>query len=355
MNGGLFITLYDDRTLALYLKYGIYGFLMPPIMTPSPSPYSRHYNVLADYACSRQGTHIFFFLKRRIIYGGVVKGNAEIASFYLNGKTSPLGRVANAELFWDESQRYIPTEQEGIFKVRGKDRAQPFILQFEKNDIVTGKQISSDDLYFELGKYPYPLPSNTIQGMGFCTLTPGESSIAYKLLSQSEIKFNVASDETMIVGQHQQLFDSAHLPEDNVYQNEAHIEFSLLADIAPIKHLFPKDDYILCRQVPISPFKPANMDRADMCLYGLSNRLGEGTIPNIIIELKRDQANFNAYNQVVRYLRWLEKITSKEGFAKIQAYIIAPNFSINKKKIDARYIEKIKLYSIMSKDFQQIT
>lgn len=173
MDGGLFITLYDDRTLALYLKYGIYGFLMPPIMTPSPSPYSRHYCILADYACSRQGTHIFFFLKRRIVYGGLVKGNAKIASFYLNGKTSPLGRVADAELFWDESQRYTPTKQEGIFKVRGKDRAQPFILQFEKNDSVTGKQISSDDLYFELGKYPYPLPSNTIQGMGFCTLTPG--------------------------------------------------------------------------------------------------------------------------------------------------------------------------------------
>jgi hypothetical protein len=77
-------------------------------------------------------------------------------------------------------------------------------------------------------------------GMGFCTLTPGESSIAYKLLSKSENKFNVASDETMIIGQHQQLFDSDYLPEDSVYQNEAHIEFSLLADIDPIKHLFPK-------------------------------------------------------------------------------------------------------------------
>ena len=257
-------------------------------------------------------------------------------------------------MFWDESQRYTPTEQEGIFKVRGKDRAQPFILQFEKNDTVTGNQISSDDLYFELGKYPYPLPSNTIQGMGFCTLTPGESSIAYKLLSESRNKFGVASDEAMIIGQHQQLFDSAYLPEDSVYQNEAHIEFSLLADIAPIRHLFPKDDYILCRQVPISPFKPAHMDRADICLYGLTNRLGEGTIPNIIIELKRDQANFNAYNQVVRYLRWLEKITSDEGFEKIQAYIIAPSFHINKNKIDARYVEKIKLYSISKNEFQQI-
>jgi hypothetical protein len=69
MNGGLFITLYDDRTLALYLKYGIYGFLMPPIMTPKPSPYSRHYCVLADYACSRQGTHIFFFLAENCLRG----------------------------------------------------------------------------------------------------------------------------------------------------------------------------------------------------------------------------------------------------------------------------------------------
>lgn len=354
MSGGLFITLYDDKALALYLKYGIYGFLMPPVMTPSPSPHSRHYCILADYACSRKGTYVFFFLKRRIIYGGIVKGNPEIASFYLNGKTSPLGRVANADLFWDESQRYGPTEHKGVFKVKDKDRAQPFILQFEKDNTITGNQISSDDLYFELGKYPYPLPSNTIQGMGFCTLTPGESSIAYKLLSQSNNKFSVISEENMIIGQHQQLFDSAYLPNNNAYQNEAHIEFSLLADIAPIRHLFPKDDYILCRQVPISPFKPANMDRADICLYGLSNRLGEGTIPNIIIELKRDQANFNAYNQVVRYLRWLEKITSDEGFAKIQAYIIAPDFHINKNKIDTQYIEKIKLYSISNNEFQQI-
>lgn len=354
MGGGLFITLYDEKTLALYLKYGIYGFLMPPVMTPSPSPQSRHYPVLADYACSRQGTHIFFFLKRKIVYGGIVKGNSQIASFYLNGKTSPLGRVSNADLFWDESQRYVATGQEGIFKVRGKDRAQPFILQFEKNNEVTGKQISSDDLYFEMGKYPYPLPSNTIQGMGFCTLTPGESSIAIKLLSESTDEFSIKSNENIVIGQNQQLFDSHYLPEDNAYQNEAHLEFCLLADIEPIKHLFPKDDYILCRQVPISPFKPANMDRADICLYGFSNRLGEGTIPNIIIELKRDQANFNAYNQIVRYLKWLEKITDIDSFRKIQAYIIALSFYIKKNKIDSSYFEKIKLYSIRDGEFYEV-
>jgi len=354
MSGGLFITLYDDKTLALYLKYGIYGFLMPPVMTSAPSPYSRHFCVLADYACSRQGTHVFFFLKRRIIYGGIVKGNQGIASFYLNGKTSPLGRKANADLFWDESQRYIPTKDEGIFKVRGKDRSQPFILQFEKDEKTTGNQITSDELYFELGKYPYPLPSNTIQGMGFCTLTPGESSIAHKLLTKSSNKFAVTSGENMIIGQHQQLFESDYLSDNKSYQNEAHIEFTLLADRAPIKHLFPKDDYILCRQVPISPFKPAHMNRADVCLYGLSNRIGEGTIPNIVIELKRDRANLKAYNQVFRYLKWLAQITDKEDFKKIQAYIIAPSFYIQKSKIDSTYLDKIKLYSTADNRFYEL-
>ena len=55
--------------------------------------------------------------------------------------------------------------------MNGSDKAQPFILQFIQNKD-TGKYIISDDLYFELGKYPYPLPSNSMQGMGFCTLTP---------------------------------------------------------------------------------------------------------------------------------------------------------------------------------------
>jgi hypothetical protein len=208
MNGGLFITLYDERTLSLYLKYSIYGFLMPPVLTPKPSPFSRHYQALADYACSREGTHIFFFLKRKIVYGGTVKGNTNIASFYLNGKTSPLGRKANAELFWDESKRYVPTDQEGIFEVNGKKRSQPFILQFNKIEGLTGKQISSDDLYFELGKYPYPLPSNTIQGMSFCTLTPGEAQISLDLAKKSQKHFDTICNENMIVGVSQTIFDT---------------------------------------------------------------------------------------------------------------------------------------------------
>lgn len=344
MDGGLFITLFDEKTLSLYLKYGIYGFLMPPVLTPKPSPHSSHYRALADYACSREGTHIFFFLKRKIIYGGTVKGNTNIASFYLNGKTSPLGRKADAELFWDESKRYVPTNQEGIFEINGKNRSQPFILQFNKIEGLTGRQIISDDLYFELGKYPYPLPSNTIQGMSFCTLTPGEVQISLDLVKKSKEYFNTDGNENMIIGVRQTLFDSRFIDE-NSYQNEAQLEFTLLADLKRIKHLLPNDSFILCRQVPISPFKPFQMDRADICLYSLSNPIRNGTIPNVIVELKNKKSNFHDYEQMVRYLNWLERITEQKDFQKILPIIVAPEFNIRRSKIDLKFDGKIIMYS----------
>ena len=348
MDGGLFITLFDEKTLALYLKYGVYGFLMKPVFEEQPSSRSMHYAALADYACSREGTHIFFFLKRKIIYGGVVKGSREFASFYLNGNTSPFGRKVNAPLFWDESSRYTPTGKAGVFTVRGTAKSQPYILLFDAVDDLSGKYVSSDELYFELGKYPYPLPSNTIQGMSFCTLTPGETDAAIKLCRESSLKHGLASSESLAIGDDNTLFNPGLLDLSG-FINEAHLEFTLLADIEPLKHLLEHDSFILCRQVPISPFKPFQMDRADICLYSSSHPICNGTIPNVIIELKKDRGNFQAYNQVSRYLKWLNKICDPEDFEAILPLIVAPSFYINRAKADLGFEDKIIMYALDTK------
>ena len=94
---GVFVVLYDEETLALYIREGIYGFLMRPV-PDVVGKQSRHYQALADYACVRGGTHVFFFWKRKIYYGGQVVGAAEYAAVLLNGLTSPLGREAKAPL-----------------------------------------------------------------------------------------------------------------------------------------------------------------------------------------------------------------------------------------------------------------
>ena len=93
MQGGLFIALYDEKSLKLYLQKGLYGFLMKPVFSQVPSSRSKHYAVLADYACSREGTDVFFFLKRKIVYGGKIYGNKDAGSFYINGKNSPLDTI----------------------------------------------------------------------------------------------------------------------------------------------------------------------------------------------------------------------------------------------------------------------
>jgi hypothetical protein len=354
MDGGLFITLYDEKTLALYLKYGIYGFLMKPVYGEKPSSRSRHYAALADYACSREGTHVFFFLKRKVFYGGIVKGSQEFASFYLNGDTSPFGRKTKAPLFWDESSRYTATDKAGVFTVNGNERAQPYILLFDTVEGITGKYVSSDDLYTELGKYPYPLPANTIQGMSFCTLTPGETDIARKLCYNSCLHHEITSTENMVLGKESMLFNP-NLLELNGFINEAHLEFSLLADIEPLKCFLASDSYILCRQVPISPFKPYQMDRADICMYSTSHPIENGTIPNVIIELKKERANFHAYNQVSRYLKWLEKICSTDEFNTILPIIVAPSFGVNLAKAEIEFRDKIVMYSLDTKSIYSLS
>lgn len=357
IHGGLFIALYDEDSLKLYLNKGLYGFLMNPVRTDKPSSRSRYYAILADYACSREGTDVFFFLKRKIVYGGKIYGNKDVGSFFLNGGTSPLGRAANAHLFWDESKRkkYIPTENAGVFRIvkEGAPKSQPFIFQFIHSE-QTGKYITSDDLYLQLGKYPYPLPSNSMQGMGFCTLTPGEVLTLNSLIETSKKRINFNEEFEVDKDGEEVVFseDLVSLKDDLI--NEAQLEFTILSSLKPFKG-FLTDDYLLCRQVPISPFKPIDMDRADICLYSMTNPIKNGTIPNVIIELKREKANMKAYEQVTRYLRWIEMITTDEEFSHITAYIIAPSFvRIKRSAADLTFEHKIFMYNVSTEKFETL-
>ena len=357
ISGGLFIALYDEDSLKLYLDKGLYGFLMKPVMTIKPSSHSRYYAILADYACSREGSDVFFFLKRKIVYGGKIYGNKDIGSFFLNGHTSPLGRKADANLFWDESirKRYFATSEPGIFKIKkdGGNKAQPFMFQFVQNKN-TGKCITSDELYFELGHYPYPLPSNSMQGMGFCTLTPGEVKTLNELIANTTSKIDFEGFGEIDKTGNETVFNSGLVSLDEDLVNEAQLEFTILSSLEPFS-AFLNEDYVLCRQVPISPFKPSEMDRADICLYSINKPIKNGTIPNILIELKKDKATKAAYNQVSRYLRWLEAITTKEEFENVSVYIIAPKIGrIHRKSVDLKYEHKIEMFSIESRMFTKL-
>lgn len=329
-NGGLFVTLYDKDTLRLYLDRGVYGQHMTPYYE-EPPPQSAHYKTLADYATARAGKHVFFFLDREIYYGGQIVGADDHGGFYINGQNSPLGLEVGAPLVWDESNRdpYTPTDQPGVFDA-GEDRgekAQPFLIRFDDKLGMAGRYIVSDQLYFTLGEYPYPLPSNTIAGMGFCTLTPGETDILLDLLqSEPEGEIDPVSDEPVRLRGDPQPFAPEHGVESvEEAHPEAHLEASVVAnpDLLP-DHMQP-DRSTICRQVPISPFKPDNIDQADVCYY-TDDLIRDGTVPNTIIELKIRKAGKGAALQVKRYLQWLHDRLGNEA-EKIDIYVYAPGFT----------------------------
>lgn len=332
VQGGLFITLYDEETLRLYLDRGIYGQHMSPEAS-EPSSYSNHYPTLADYACGRNGTHVFFFRDREIFYGGQLVGAAEHGAFFVNGQRSPLGREADAPLVWDESARdRYDRVQPGLFTVdddADEDDAvcQPFLLRFDDERDLAGTYVESDQLYFDLGEYPYPLPSNTISGMGFCTLTPGETATLLDLLEdEPDGRIDPESDENVELNGDPVPYSpdlGVQRPDDA--NPESHLEAAVTANPSLLPEFLHPDGAAICRQVPISPFKPRNMDEADVCYFS-EDTIQDGTIPNTVVELKNKRAGKGAATQVVRYLQWLDKRLGSDA-EQIDVYVYAPSFT----------------------------
>ncbi|WP_396611467.1 hypothetical protein ACH9L7_14860 [Haloferax sp. S1W] len=344
--GGLFITLYDKDTLKLYLEQGVYGQHMTP-QEGEPSSQSAHYKTLADYASTREGKHVFFFLDREIYYGGQIVGSDEHGAFYINGKKSPLGREADAPLVWDESSRdkYGETDEPGVFDAGGErgEKCQPFLIQFEDNQDMAGRYIISDQLYFELGEYPYPLPSNSIAGMGFCTITPAETDILLNLLeNEHEGEIEPVSDEPVeLQGDPIPFSPEYGVDSSEEAHPEAHLEASLIANPELLPEHMRPEGATICRQVPISPFKPSNLDQADVCYFS-GDTIQDGTIPNTILELKIRKAGKGAALQVKRYLMWLHDRLGEEA-GQIEIYVYAPGFtSTFDGYISERFLEQVE-------------
>jgi len=345
---GLFILLDDEQTLNLYLAKGIYGTLRPPIFGKVESR-SRHYGALSDLACAREETHVFFFGKRRIVYGGQVVGSKKYGSYYLNGPYSPEGRKADAPICWDESDRekYEPTEKPGIFKVRiqgrMEERCQPYLIKFNDKLGLGGKSIISDDFYAEISFYPYPLPSNSIQRMSFCTLTPGEIDTLIDLFNKnSEDYFKQPVEKIDLKEEPILINPSLGISRLSGATSKLHLEASVISnpDLFPLE-LRP-DNATICRKTPITPHKPMQLDRSDIC-YFTDEYIKDGTIPNKVIDLDWKTPDENKILKTVRYVKWLQRVIPNEC-KKIMFYLFAPSFKHNMRRlIPQEFSDRIKL------------
>lgn len=62
-----------------------------------------------------------------------------------------------------------------------------------------------------------------------------------------------------------------------------------------------------------------------------------------------------AYEQVTRYLRWIESITTSEEFDDVQVFIIALQIGkIRKAQVNLNYESRIRMYSIEKSQFVEL-
>lgn len=348
-NGGLFITLYDEETLRLYLDKGIYGQHLNPEPTGGKAK-SSFYGTLADYSCIRDGTHVFFFLGREIYYGGQIEGPEDYGGFYLNGRTSEIGRKAGSNLVWDESKRYQSLDEPGMF-LRDEPEdgeydeddiyCQPFLIQFEADNL-TGNYIISDQFYLAISQYRNLLPGNSITDSGFCTLTPGETRHLLELVEkqpEGDIEPTTKEDTSDVDLRDEYEvtpFKSEFGPSKaSDAKTELHLEGLLAANPRLLPPEMRPDGNTICRQVPLVPPKPdlGKSDREDLCYYDSSNPIKNGTVPNTIVELKLGTANYETAEQIVRYLDSLYAMFGEEA-EQIEAFVYADRFT------DGTYTDK---------------
>jgi RecB family endonuclease NucS len=86
-----------------------------------------------------------------------------------------------------------------------------------------------------------------------------------------------------------------------------------------------------------------------VCYYSADNKLAEGTVPNVIIELKLRQADAKAVAQVERYLDWLYRIDDRKEFASaVKAFVLAPSYSAGalKARKESRRQAQIELVEV---------
>jgi len=332
-NSGLFITLSDNDTLNLYLEKGVYGELRPPVFGEVDSR-SMHYAALSDAACAREGTHVFFFVERQIVYGGQILGSENYGSYFFNGPYSPMGRRVNADIYWDESSRgrYEATEQQGIFKDRTngsrEDKCQPYIIRYSDELGLSGNSIESDVLYTELSFLPFPVPSNSIQRMSFCTLTPGETDMLIELLQTSSENVRATPrDDINVVGDPMLFNPEMGISHLSQATSKYHHDASIFSNPSLLPRELRPNGAIICRKIPITPFKPYQMDRADMC-YFTDEAIENGYIPNKVIELEWKKAGDKKLLKIVRYKKWLRRLIP-EQYRDISFYLFAPDFSRN--------------------------
>ena len=287
----------------------------------------------ADYYSMKEGDSIYFFSKRKIYGVGMIK-NVAFDCKYLN---------------------YIDADQPSVFDVKEYEKRKPLLsglnsqnrcfCTFRPNPYFFMKSVDMDDaLSSAPSKYKM---LRTMWKVSFIKIDDEEDKALRDILYKR-------NEDSIITGQGTYIFDKReqHRIESKVKQEYRLSSYNMLLNARKgnrIKHemaieaalcdilskendsLFGKWDYI-SHQVAASPFKPIDyMDKMDV--FGYRYIEGFDTISKyLVIEIKKDDANPDAIEQIMKYVDWINQEYAHGDYSMIEAYVVAADFPEEVKK-----------------------
>lgn len=323
---GYIFTLNNIDSLNELIYNGVYSTNLT--IPPSNNWKAHHEGTFTDYLSMTEGDHVYFFIKRKIYgVGRLININGDCK--YLNFPAADIPITLNFSKLKDKM----------ILNKEMSNLNNRFVCTFEgapyffKNGIDMDDVLASNPNAFKMMRVLWKL--------SFIKIDDTENKALYDII----LKTN--EDE---IANPQDIFTfSAKLHTrmkkiiNNDYRVNAKNILSLASDGSKIRHemaieagiidyiknrpdgIFGKWDY-LSHQVVASPFKPVDyMDKMDV--FGYRFIPSYSTISKYLtIEIKKDIADREVINQLMKYVDWINQEYSYGDYSMIEAFIVAQDF-----------------------------
>lgn len=325
-DGGIVVTVRNEEVLPVYLAYGVYGDKLRLGTHAGPNP--EHYvRALADYAGRRQGDHLFFRCRGRFYYGGRIRGSSEHGAFYLNGRCGLLGSRADPPTVWDESEweRYEPPSRAGLDSVSRPSVCQPFLLRFRDWLGLQGRWIEGCRLFYALRDCNYLLPTTHAASNVF-PVSPGEADRLLALLMEdADGELCPPEDANVEFTKEPTPYDPAYGPNPIGARSRDGLVAAVVANAEELPPQLQRAGAAIAHRVPISPYRPRNVELADVGYYTDRN-VRDGTLPDVLLYLEPESAGERLRQRIDRQYAWLESLLGRE-IHEIKLYAAAPEFT----------------------------
>lgn len=322
---GYIVGLNNEESLEDCIRYGMYSTILSE---PNKVWKIHHEGTFADYFSMKEGDNIYFFIDRKIYgIGELVKIKYDCKYWnYINA-----GKPVN--YIFENIKENMILDNENNMKNRCLCVFKPY-PNFFTNGIDMDDVLASNPSKFRMLRAFWKLSFIKVdeeenKALKDIILKRNEEFIFKDDYNSFKYDYKLQNEKLRKVNKQyimnsDLLIESCH--NESRIKHEMAIEAALIDVISNKKcNIFGEWDYI-SHQVIASPFKPIDyMDKMD--LFGVRYIKGFDTISKYLtIEIKKDKANVEAIDQIMKYVDWINEEYAFGDYGMIQAFVVAYDF-----------------------------